>query len=275
MAEGKTQLETLGFLNNNLKVSNIRNSGQAGIGYNLAFMDAAVPLVLPPAIFIVTATPTMFDDIDPQIGRMIKAMMETHSKSITGVDLETTLEFDEGAVGHDGQTLSTPTKARRGQVQPTFTYPELTGGIVYALHELWIRSIRDPDDNTSITQNSLPSEYSVSALMIQPDITGRAENVLKTVSLTNIVPTTTSTFSFDKNIGQAAMVERSIPCTAYLQTNATVDAIGREVYKELGYDRLDYNKRAASRDDVASTLSDTGILHEINTAVEEASNYGA
>ena len=144
----------LGLYNGSSFISNMEAAGQLGIGIKPGALDAATPLVVPPAVIYVTQIPhmwTIYED-DIALARTIKSMFETHAKSVTGINIGYTLETGQQPMGHDGQEMNAPTVSKRNAVQPNFTYPEVTGNLVFRCHQQWLWDIADPDTQISLSR---------------------------------------------------------------------------------------------------------------------------
>ena len=138
-----------GITNNpNASVNNIAAGGQLGVGPRLALIDAATPLVFAPAIPIITHIPEMMKSV-PGMGGILKALVERHSKTITGVDFG--YEMDEGAayVLADGQEAKVPTINKRTQIAPNMTFAEIQGNLVWNFFRQWMTMISSPDTHFS------------------------------------------------------------------------------------------------------------------------------
>ena len=103
-------------------VSNVARSGQLGTGIRMAKLDGATPAVFNPVVPVVLSVPSMWDPY-PKLQEMLKALMETHAKSITGIDVIYTLEMQDAYTFHGGPTLATPTRTTRGPVNRTYSVP--------------------------------------------------------------------------------------------------------------------------------------------------------
>ena len=126
----------LGLGENQIAANMIKGS-QLGVGLQAKNLDAATPLVFNPAVLVVLQVPTMYNR-DEKTGQMIKQLIESHAKSVTGIDFGYTLETQEQPVGHDGQNMQVPTKAKRSAVTPSFVFPEVTGNLVWNLFRQWL-----------------------------------------------------------------------------------------------------------------------------------------
>lgn len=234
----------------NALVANVARSGQLGTGIRLAKLDGATPMVFNPAIAVVLSVPTMWDPW-PKLQENLKALMETHAKSITGIDFSYSLETADTPVGHDGQQLSVPTRTTRSQVSPSVTFTEYAGMPIYNLFLTWIKDIQHPDTNasalpTKITSNGdVPgwymSSYSMSMLFIQPDPTGLPDRIQDAFIVANMFPKDIGEIGIQRSLGTTEMKERSISFTGIVQHNENTRELGYRVAEMLQMERINYD----------------------------------
>lgn len=250
-------------------VANIIDGAQLGTGLNARMLDAATPAVFTPTVFVVMQTPWIYDT-NQDMRNMIKTLIEAHAKSITGVDFGYTVDTEDGPVGHDGQTFDVPTKTKRSKPSPSITFNELTGNLVWRVFEKWIKDIQHPDTNISTSIRNEPrmaSTYSMSMIGIQFDPTGLPNNILGAAFYTNMYPTDIGQFGFERNVGTARTMERSIQFSAMVMHNQYTEALGREIASGLRLASLDFSNRLTKYNIVDPMLINTGLEREVNDAV--------
>jgi hypothetical protein len=250
-------------------VANIIDGAQLGTGLNARMLDAATPAVFTPTVFIVMQTPWIYDR-NPDMRNMIKTLIEAHAKSITGVDFGYTVDTEDGPVGHDGQTMDVPTKTKRSKPSPSITFNELTGNLVWRVFEKWIKDIQHPDTNISTSVNNQPrmsGTYSMSMLGIQFDPTGLPNNILGAAFYTNMFPTDIGQFGFERNVGTARTMERTIQFSAMVMHNQYTEALGREIAAGLRLATLDFSNRLTKVNVTDPMLSRIGLEREVDDAV--------
>lgn len=215
-----------------LRVANfLDGSGQLGVGFNAAYMDAATPLTFIPTTVIVLTTPSMYGE-NSKFGQVLKNLIETHAKVISGIDFGYTIETEEGGQMHDGQTIAVPTQNKRTAVNPSFTFDELPGNLVWQLFYTWARDIQDADtntsrqykaDNTGSVISFLPSDYTMSMMAIQFDRTFKPENILAAALYTNMFPTDPGgTLGLERNQATTKAVERTVEMVGIVHHNETI-----------------------------------------------------
>lgn len=242
-------------ISSNALASNLTQSGQLGVGVKFTKLDGATPAVFNPVVCIVLNTPSMWDKY-PKLQEMLRAIVETHAKTISGIDFGYTLETTDTPVGHDGQTLKVPTRTTRGAVNPSITVPEYPGMPVYNLFKQWIFDIQHPDTNASalpanigdtarLQDSDIPgwfmSAYSMSMICIQYDPSGLPDRIYDACVITNMFPTEIGEIGFERSIGQTKPMERSINFSGLVQHNEMTKALGISVAKMLNMHKVNYN----------------------------------
>ena len=223
-------------------ITDLEIAGQLGYGIKPGALDGATPLVLPPAIIYVTQTPAMWSvsDEGQVLARVVKAMFETHARSVTGIEIGYTLESGQGTVGHDGQQMDAPTVSKRAAVNPSITYGEITGNLVFRVHQTWIWDMADPDTQISLARipeaEMMPftmSTYSLSFIALQFDQTYTANRLLGAIYITNVYPQGTGDFGIKREIGTANVQERPITYTGLAIENEYIFNLGKSIARDL------------------------------------------
>jgi hypothetical protein len=245
-----------------------RENLQLGSGINPPMLDVATPCAFTPAVVVVLSIPTMYTvngTVPTTMGMLIKDLCESHAKAVSGLDITYSLQaVDGGPVGHDGQTFKVPGKTTRSEVNPSFTFSELTGNIVWNVFKKWIWDIQHPDTNASMAQLPFPgaytmSAYSMSMMVIQFDPTMRPDRIIDAAVFCNMYPTTTTDLGMERTIGNVKVPERSITFNAILQHNPYVKALAVELAKELKLHTHNYNIAPPNKGKVDANLMGPGM----------------
>lgn len=261
--------------------ANVIEGGQLGTGVQISRIDAATPLVFNPAVVLVTSTPSMWDNI-PYAQRMLRSLVETHAKSVTGIEPNYTLETASVPVGWDGQELKVPTRTTRAAVDPVFTWGEVTGNVVWNMIRKWIFDIQHPDTNASLMSAILGdsavkpfvmSSFSMSVVVIQYDMTMRPENIIDCEYISCMFPTTTGDLGIERTHGTTKPMERSIPFTGLLQHNANTKWLGQELAELMQFHKVNYDKAIAGPGASASTLNNLIPTAGVNNEMKTVLNY--
>ena len=199
------QVTSLGVSPDQL-VANLARSGQLGTGIRFTKLDGATPAVFNPVVGVVLQVPSMWDRW-PRLQEMLRAIMETHAKSITGIDFGYKLETQETIVGHDSQSMMVPTRTTRGSVSPSATFAEYPGLPIYNLFRTWMFNIQHPDTNMSILPAQISdtaeipawfmTAYSMSMLFIQYDPSGLPDRIYDAMIICNMFPTDIGDIGFE------------------------------------------------------------------------------
>ena len=240
--------ENLALENGPSLVGSMEQVGQLGLGIKPGALDGATPLVLPPAVVYVTHLPSMWNNPrDGALARVVKSLFETHAKSVSGVEIGYTMEYGQQPVGHDGQQMDAPTVSKRTAVQPSFTYPEVTGNLCFRCHQQWIWDMADPDTQISFARldaNQIPpytmSAYSASFIVLQFDQTYAAHRLLGALYVCNVMPQGTGEFGIKREIGQANVVDRAITYTGLGIENAYIYNLSKTIANALALRKGSY-----------------------------------
>lgn len=239
-----------------------RETLQLGLGANGPMLDVATPCVFTPAVIIVTSIPAMYvrNGKLTVMGQLTKDLMESHAKSVSGIDFGYTLGTGgQSKIGHDGQEMVVPTKTTRGQVNPQFQFQELTGNIVFNWAKKWIWDIQHPDTNISMSNTGYNGPYTMSAyaasfMAIQFDPTMRPDRIIDAAHYVNVFPTGTGDLSIKRDIGSVETPERSISFTGIVQHNPYVKALAIAMAERLQLHQHNYDVAPPTHLDVAENL---------------------
>lgn len=241
-------------------------NGQLGIGVKAPALDVATPLVLPPAIIVVLQVPAMYT-VGGNVSTMalaIKDMFESHAKSVTGINIDYSLEAQEGITMHDGQTFQAPGKTKRAAQNPAFTFSEITGNLYWNIIRKWITDINNPDTysigaNVHVAGGWTMSAYSMTIAVIQPDVTGRPERILDCSIICNMFPQGTGEYGIERTISTIQTRERSFTFSGIQQHNAYTKQLGKIIMEKLSMHKLDFDWAPPQRDVWTKSLVDTGL----------------
>lgn len=249
-----------------------RENFQLGMGINAPMLDVATPCSFTPVVIVVTSVPAMYmrDGAKPTVmAQLTKDLMESHAKSVTGIDFGYTLGVDTSAnVGMDSQMFGVPGKTTRNQPSPTFTFTELSGDLVFNWAKKWIWDINHPDTNVSMAQVQFPGAYSMSAyaasfMAIQFDPTMRPDRIIDAAHYVNVFPTGTGDIGFERTIGTVKVPERSITFQAIVQHNPYIKSLAMAIAEKLQLHVHNYNVAPPNKLTVDRNLSELGLEGEM------------
>lgn len=266
----------LSTLNDDI-VANIARGAQLGLGAHLPNLDAATPLVFNPVVPIVISQPTMFKDM-AGYADTLKALIEKHAKSIEGIDLEYTMEFAETPAGHDGQQMSMPTNSKRSPVEPSFTFQEVYGNLVWNFIRNWLLLMKHPDTQASsvgavlaadaVIAPQLLSSMAMDVLFIQFDTTLHYKNIQDAWIITGMMPKGTGPMGAKRTIGESTAPERTINFTGVVQHNANTKMLGRRIAEILSLHRINYGLATPVATQINSLLTNKGTQAEVSAALQ-------
>ncbi|MCP4394475.1 MAG: hypothetical protein GY804_09460 [Alphaproteobacteria bacterium] len=249
-------------------VGNIALTGMNGIATQTKFIDASAPLTLEPVLPIVIHAPKMYDPF-PALQQAIKEIIETRIVTISGVDLEYTVEVASRIAGNDGQNFETPTQTKRSPVAPVFTANEVSGNPIYKLFTQWQHDIQHPDSNISFSRFKepppfVPSSYGMSILLIQPDPTHRPERIVETTFITNMFPKTLGPLGMEKQTGVGTTKERPITFSGLIQNDEAIRELGRTILTELQLHKANMDMLPPTYNKIADAIRKSGIAAELD-----------
>lgn len=261
-------------------VGDVTKSAQLGIGNNLPNIDGVTPLVMMPIVPILIHAPTMFEaNKITNANRVLKSLIERHAKEISGIDFGYQMETATTPAGHDGQELHMPTNARRTPVNPSFTYPEIVGNLVWNFHRNWLHMVKMPDTQASSIAPDNPnaqfdpmllSYFTMDILFIQYDTTMRPENIIDAFFIANMMPTETGMLGAKKQVGHSEMMERTIQYTGIVQHNRNTKIAGQMIAEVLGLHNVNYNFSQVISTSIEDDVSNMGMHAE---AISAASSF--
>lgn len=255
-------------------VANLLKGAQLGLGFKAGAFDAATPLAFPPAVICVLQTPSMWKELT-MLSQTVKAMFECHAKSVTGIDVNYTVESSGQPVGHDGQELVVPTQTKRAAVNPTFVWPEVLGNLVWNIIKRWCWDMNDPDTNAGMEFQDNPdpytlSSYALSFMAIQFDQTMIPERIIDAVFITNVFPQGTNELGIKREIGQTTVQERSITFNGYEIHNDKTKEIGIALANTMSLRNNNYISAAPSHSKVNGNIIKEGLVEDLATLKEDA-----
>lgn len=244
-----------------------RENFQLGMGINAPMLDVATPCTFTPVVLVVTSIPAMYtrDGAQPTtMGMLIKDLIESHPKAVSGIDFGYELGTDDQPVGHDGQTMKVPLKTKRTTNSPSFVFTELSGNLVFNCFKKWIWDIQHPDTNAAMAQVQYPGAYSMSAyamtmMAIQFDPTMRPDHIIDAACYSNMFPTSTGSIGFERTIGMVRVPERTIEFSAIVHHNPYIKSLAIALAEELQLHTHDYNAAPPNKSTVDMNLMGQGM----------------
>jgi hypothetical protein len=228
-------------------------------------------------ICLLLEAPTGFNDLNSPDAWIatLKALVELHAKSISGLNSELTVDFIETAVGGAGEMQEDISNVQRQRSTPEFTWVEKYGKPVWNFHDGWIRNLlMDPiskvaavvASGTTRPTDLLPDYTSASMIFIEPDPTHT--QVVYAWLCTNMMPKSSGENVGRRDLTQAAAeVEYTITYTALTQVGYGVNQFAQQLLDQINLTGANPNLRqaflSAASPDVAAQAD--GYVEQIAT----------
>lgn len=258
-------------------INNIMKGAQLGIGPHLPKIDGSTPLVMAPVVPIITHMPTMFNKI-PQMKEILKALVERHTKTISGIDFGYEMDEASAYTLADGQEAKIPTKNKRTQISPNMTFAEIQGNLVWNFFRQWMHMISSPDTHFSsmaaVTNDATldPFVYSyfcMDMLLIQFDPTMLPKNIIDAAFITTMYPKTTGQIGFNKEVTTVTSPERSVDFTGILQHNSAVYKSAVAIAETLSLHKGNWNFATPVATEIEPNANGLGIAGEIKEVMQQ------
>ena len=233
-------------------------------------------------VAIVLATPKGFDHLpDGELWhKALKAIIETQSKSISGIVSTLNLEFTENTIGGAGEVQSDIANVTRTPSTPTHGAIEKPGKPISRLMAGWILNLLgDPEtkvprimtmaSNQGKDIDLLPDDVSMTVLYFEPDHTFR--HVLEAWLCTDMKPKSGPVTEGSREMTAAgAPLEHSLEFTCIQQVGANVNALAQRELDKMNLGGVNPTDRPAIVDEIASGVSnvDSGYAEGIEEAGE-------
>ncbi len=166
----------------------------------------------------------------------LRALLELHAVSITGLQSGLTVEVAETPVGGAGQRQQDPTDVKMEVSNVVFRFNEKYGMPVAAFFRAWINNLI-MDENSKFaniaTTGNIPTDlladmYACTLLFIEPDPTGT--QVVQSWLGTNMYPMGTGEISGARDLTVAGETRTSdIPFTGVFQYGVGVDLFAQQI----------------------------------------------
>lgn len=247
--------------------------GQYGTGPLYSTLSASSPLILPRSVIVVTETPRMYND-NLGFAYLLKTLVESCAKSVSGIDLSYTLDEHSQEIGRDGQQIQMPTKSKRTQPSPSFTYPEYIGNPVWNAHYKWLTDTQDPDTDAIGLKNTIARDehydtrlFGMTIFVMQPDMTFQARRLINSWIITNMWPKNTGDLGAKVEMTGTHSPERSINYSGYLIHNNDTIAMGQLLWQSMQLETVNYRKLATGIGTVNQNIKNSGLLRDINDVI--------
>jgi hypothetical protein len=234
---------------------NVVTGGQQGLVTNLKNYVQNAAYVRKNVFAILMESPTGFNDLqEPEVWHgLLKALVETGAKSITGLRSTVNVQYVENAIGGAGEMQEDISKATRERSVPTFVWTEKYGMPVFQFFDGWIRYlIQDPEMGIPLVStlvnrqpmDQLPDYTGMTVLFVEPDPMFKTVN--KAWLITNMMPKTSGEYVGDRDITQPGQSQDyNIEFTGIQQVGAGVIALAQQQLDEIMLTGVNPNRREA------------------------------
>lgn len=260
-------------------MTNMAIPGQEGYIPNYEYWHASAEYVKPPVIPFLMEAPDAFQILDnpSRLVATLKALMEVHARTITGLDQSLEVEFSTTPFGGAGEQMETVAKVKRAQSQPQYDWVERIGKPVTKFWNYYILNILgNPDSNipAAVSRGQTrpyglyPDFTSFTMMFVQADRTQKYVDHAWLCS--NMMPKSGAKIEGNRDITETpAGVTVSIGFTCLQQVGAGVDRLAQTMLDTANQTGLDPNNRRAwlraIEADVKSA-TDSGYKDDMTTA---------
>ncbi len=196
----------------------------------------------------------------------LKAMVETHAKSIDGFNAGLEVEVSETPVSGGGEMQQDPTNVTRARSNPSFTFVDKYGRPIQSFINEWIRAlIMDPDSKVpdiATLSGQKPSDlladmYSATMLFFEPDPTHT--KVAKAWLTTNMYPKGTGEITGKRDLTSAGEVsEFTIEFTGVTQSNKAVRLFAQKLLDGINLTNANPYLQKSFVDNISSDVAAVG-----------------
>lgn len=268
------QAMSTGLASNNASIANLNAAGgQYGVGPIFSTLSASSPMVFPRSVIVVTETPRMYNN-NLAFAYFLKTMMETLARQVSGIDLSLQLDTHGVEMGRDGQQIEMPTKTKRQQVSPQFTYTEYIGNPIWNAHYKWMTDIQDPDTDAIGLKNYIDRGeqfdfrlFGLTMFVMQPDMTFQTSRLLNSWIITNVWPKTFGDFGAKVEMTGTQVMERSVNYSGYIIHNNDTIAVGQRLWNSMNLETVNFRKLATGLGDVNKQIQNSGLYRDIQDII--------
>jgi len=256
---------------------NLQHGGQMGSQPDIATYISNTPYVRKNIIALLIAAPLGFDDLDngDLYRATLKALVELHAQSISGLNSQLDLSFEEAPVGGAGEVQHTPSDSKRQTSSPSFVWVDKYGKPISYFFRDWItKLIMDPNTKfpTVVSRGKpptdlLPDYTGMTCLFFEPDPTHT--KVLDAWLCTNMMPRSSGAIEGSRDLNSAGQKnELNIEFTALTQTGYGVMAFAQKLLQEMNLSGLNPNLRdsAVKAIDEDVKKGAAGYVEDLDTA---------
>lgn len=248
-------------LNTQIPAWRLTKGGQQAWAPNIGEWLSNQAYVSRPVVCKVLQTPRIFDFLNggEAYATGLRAIMETHSTTITGLDQTLTADFEGHGVGGSGAIQEEVTDVVRAQATPNHTFVDKYGRPINRVHDVWIRyGMMDPDTkhplaalirNDSRLTDMGPDMYTMTCLYFEPDPLW--QYVDKAWLVVNMMPKTAGEVISQRDLRSVQTLSNlSIDYTGLSYVGMGVNRLADKIMKNMAMSNADPYMRRAHLTDV-------------------------
>lgn len=252
---------------------------------NLANLAANTPYIRRNIVPFLIEAPRFFRyaDNSDMLVKCLKAFVETHTRTIDGLNQQLSVDYAEAPVGGSGERIQTATNVTRAVSNPTHGCWELQGRAISKFIKWWIQ-YGIGDENTKVPL--IVSNGRVSAdmydqtfmgatiLYVEPDPT--FTDVVSAWLCTNVQPTATPPWEGSKDASQLGQnLDINVEFTAISDVSVGVELYARELIQQLNLAGMNPNERPLWMEGVSADVlkANNGIDDQLREAASNRIVY--
>jgi hypothetical protein len=257
-------------------------AGQMGLAADLKGYVSNSAYVRRPLQCFVLNSPRGFNDLpDPDLWhRTFRKLMETGSRTITGLNGTVNVEYVSNEIGPGGEVQEDIAKVTRERSIPVHTFIEKYGMPIHAFFDGWVRyligvaetgvaEVTSLYDIGSGPTDLLPDYTAASCLYAEFDPLHRT--VVKAFLITNMMPKTSGEYIGDRDITAAGQsTEHSIEFTSIQQVGMGPKLLAQRLWDEISLTGVStYNREAFISEIDADIKAQNGYAASVREIADE------
>lgn len=258
----------------------LAQAGTQQFAANLGKLGANTPYVRRNVIPFLIEAPRFFEYTSnpEQMVRALKALIETHTRTIDGLNRQLTVDSAENPYGGSGEVIQTPTNVTRARSNPTHGMWELDGRAITHFIHWWITyGIGDENTKTPlvVTNGQVSAAdydqtfFGATVLYVEPDAT--MTDVVSAWLCTNMYPTATPPWEGSKDASQLGQqLDISLEFTAATDVSLGTKLFARELLQNLTLGGLNPNENPSWLESVSADVQ--AASNGLRTQLEEGAN---
>lgn len=264
---------------------NLAQAGTLQMAPDLANIASNTPFVQRNTLAFLIEAPRFFQfTTNPeQAVRSLKAMLETHTRTIDGLNQQITVETADAAYGGSGERIQVPTNVTRATSSPNHGMWELQGRAIQRFIKWWI-VYGIGDENTKVplvvADGQVSAEdydatfYGATTLYVEPDPT--MTDVVSAYLCTNMYPLSTGPWESSKDVSQMGRnLDLSIEFTAATDVSIGTLLFARKMIQSLSIAGLNPNENPLWLENVSADVQSAtnGLADQLERGASARVSY--